>query len=149
MDQHACSNSSKYHWLFPDASSFLLVADYKRDFLRQIIHQVDNTNHSSAPYTIQGAENPDFVAIDPIARTVYVTQGGSIYMSRLFHNNRTRVISQSQRISGLAVDYVCKKLYWCDYYGNRIIASNLDGSLIKELLTIDSPKGIALDIRGG
>lgn len=135
--------------MFTDASSFLLVADEKRNFVRQIIHQVHNTNHSSSPYTIQGLTNPDFVAIDPVARSVYVTQGGTIYMSHLFHNITTRVVRQDQRISGLAVDYVCKKLYWSDYYGNRIMVSLLDGSSPRGLVTVDSPKGIVLDIRGG
>ncbi|MFC1981017.1 hypothetical protein ACFLVN_02080 [Chloroflexota bacterium] len=41
------------------------------------------------------------------------------------------------------------KMYWTDYGNSRIHRANLDGSDIENLVTVDDPYGIALDVAGG
>lgn len=53
--------------------------------------------------------------------------------------------------TGLAVDWIARRLYWLDMKADRIEVSTLDGKWRNVLISEDlkAPRGLALDPRDG
>jgi len=131
-----------------DVSSFMWVADRNRGLLYQVIIDSDS-KHIRIPVTMENTTEADILACDPVTRNVYITSGFGIYMYDFLKGYSTRIVKTLGTINSLAVDHVCKKLYWSLFYGNEIMVSNLDGTQVTELIQVEYPRATSLDIKSG
>ena len=72
---------------------------------------------------------------------------GRIYRANIDYDGRELIVSGLDSPDEVAVDWINRKLYWCDFGTDTIEYSELDGSNRKLLLntSIDQPRGLAID----
>ena len=72
---------------------------------------------------------------------------GRIYRAGIDCEGRELIISGLVHPEEVAVDWINRKLYWCDFGSDTIEYSNLDGTDRRLLLSIgvDQPRGLAID----
>ena len=59
-------------------------------------------------------------------------------------SNPTGIVKCSEGAYGIQIDYKAKRLYWAEYYVDRIRSSDLDGGDVVTIAETPAPYGIAL-----
>lgn len=116
----------------------------------------------------EGRKLPDGIVVDADAGYIYWTNmgnpkanDGSIDRADLDGANVTTIIPEGCTFTPkqMQLDKKCRKLYWCDREGMRVMRANLDGSNIETLVETGHGEvdrrdarnwcvGIALDVEG-
>lgn len=70
-----------------------------------------------------------------------------IFSDTFFHASRISKLTSTSQLIGLVVDWIGKKLYWTDENVNTVEVSELNGDnrLVLFTVSVDDPRGIALD----
>jgi DNA-binding beta-propeller fold protein YncE len=102
-----------------------------------------NPNGSGKTFLVTGCPVPDGVAVDVEAGHIYWTNmgvprtnDGSIERVDLDGGNRTTIVPSGGTYTPkqLHFDPVCRKLYWSDREGMRVMRCDLDGSNVETLV---------------
>ena len=72
---------------------------------------------------------------------------GKVYRASINCDGRELIVSGLVQPEEVAIDWINRKLYWCDFGSDTIEYSELDGTNRKLLLNtnIDQPRGLAID----
>uniref|UniRef100_UPI00227AF889 Calx-beta domain-containing protein n=1 Tax=Algoriphagus sp. PAP.12 TaxID=2996678 RepID=UPI00227AF889 len=86
------------------------------------------------------------VHIDNINQKIYFhLNGGNIFKADLDGSNVETIISGAQA-SGIALDLANNKIYWSQFYLDKIRRANLDGTNVEDVLTTsNNPSGVFVD----
>ncbi len=96
------------------------------------------------------ANKPHSIAFDLPRGKMYVTDGNRIQKADLDGANLETPIFEPGLFSGIAVDSLGEKVYWCNFFQFKIQRANLDGSNVQDLVTgLARPESITLDVAGG
>ncbi|CAK8674679.1 unnamed protein product [Clavelina lepadiformis] len=119
---------------------------------RNYIYELDvDKNYLRAPISSSNIMGTDF---DWKTRKVYFADVQYGFLFSVFRNGTSRapVFQSGQSIAeNVAVDWVARNLYWCDYELGTIEVARLDGShrAILHAENVTNPRGLALDPRQG
>ena len=87
--------------------------------------------------------------IDILTNTVYWCEvdEGKIYRASIDCDGKELIVSGLVNPEEVAIDWINRKLYWCDFGTDTIEYSKLDGTNRKLLLNtnVDQPRGLAID----
>lgn len=96
------------------------------------------------------ANKPHSLAFDLPRGKMYITDGNRIQKADLDGSNLETPIWVTGLFSGIAVDSVGEKVYWCNFDQDKIQWANLDGANVQDLVTgLLRPESITLDVSGG
>ena len=72
---------------------------------------------------------------------------GKIWRANIDYDGRELIVSGLVSPEEVAIDWINRKLYWCDFGSDTIEYSRLDGTNRKILLNtnVDQPRGLAID----
>ena len=94
-------------------------------------------------YNIHGMD------FDILTNMVYwcAVDEGNIYRANIEYDGRQLIVSGLFHPEEVAVDWINRKLYWCDFGNDTIEYSKLDGSDRRLLLDtrVDQPRGLVID----
>jgi hypothetical protein len=129
-----------------------------------------NADGSDRKVIVTGCRYPDGIVVDAAAGHIYWTNmgvpkgdDGSIERADLDGRNRQTIVPQGGTFTPkqVQIEEKCRKLYWCDREGMRVMRVNLDGSDIETVVDTsqgdprpgsDASKwcvGVAIDVDGG
>ncbi|XP_048587258.1 uncharacterized protein LOC5508390 isoform X2 [Nematostella vectensis] len=132
----------------PDADAFMVVTDTGRNLLQQVIFE-SNSHIRQIPIKIHN-RRPEGVAIDPASKDIYYwTSNYDIRKVSLRTGKDEFILANQRRVTGMAIDPGCQKMYWSDYEKNRILAAKLDGTYMTKVVSVVNPRAIVTDISAG
>ena len=85
------------------------------------------------------------------AQKIYWTTSFSVWRADLSGSHVEELVTTGLiKATSIAVAPTKRKMYWTDFYADRIQRANLDGSNVEDVITgLSSPYGIALDLDAG
>lgn len=121
---------------------------YVADYVGQKVDVFELNGHWHAVVLGSNLTSPADLALDPLAGLMFVADGGQVLRAHMDGTHATSIVSEAAyKASGVAVDVIAKRVYWCDSLLDYIETVDYDGGhrvMVLRGQMVPSPSRLAL-----